>query len=51
MDQEDIFENCVINALENYIEHHQNIKPLSEDFFNRIEAIKQKAMNSKAESA
>ena len=48
MDQEDIFEKCVINALENYLEHQQNIKPLSEDFFNRIEAIKQKAKEASA---
>lgn len=38
----ELFENNVVNALENYIQHNP-VKPLSEDFFNRIEALKQKA--------
>jgi hypothetical protein len=39
----EVFENNVIKALEDYINYNNQITPLSEDFFNRIEALKQKA--------
>jgi hypothetical protein len=39
----DLFENNVIRVLEDYIQNKNNVKPLSEDFFKRIEALKQKA--------
>ncbi len=39
----DVFENNVIKALEDYINYNNQITPLSEDFFHRIEALKQKA--------
>jgi len=38
-----VFENNVIKALEDYINYNNQITPLSEDFFHRIEALKQKA--------
>jgi hypothetical protein len=39
----EVFENNVIKALEDYINYNNQITPLSEDFFHRIEALKQKA--------
>jgi len=39
----EVFENNVIKALEDYINYNNQIHPLSEDFFHRIEALKQKA--------
>lgn len=38
-----MFEKNVIKALEDYIRYNGQIHPLSEDFFHRIEALKQKA--------
>jgi hypothetical protein len=38
-----LFESNVLKALEDYIQNKNNVKPLSEEFFNRIEALKQKA--------
>ena len=38
-----LFESNVLKSLEDYIQNKNNVKPLSEDFFNRIEALKQKA--------
>jgi hypothetical protein len=39
----EVFENNVIKALEDYINYNNQTTPLSEDFFHRIEALKQKA--------
>jgi hypothetical protein len=46
----DIFENNVIKALEDYISYNNQITPLSEDFFHRIEALKQKAQELQNET-
>jgi len=43
MIDQNLFENNVLKVLEDYIQNKNNVKPLSEDFFNRIEALKQKA--------
>ena len=44
MDDLNVFERSVINALENYLEYQsEDIKPLSEAFFNKIEDIKQRS--------
>ena len=43
MDKGDIFEKNFIKALEDYMQHNQQVYPLSESFFERIEALKQKA--------
>ena len=41
MDKGDIFEKNFIKALEDYMQHNQQVYPLSEVFFERIEALKQ----------
>jgi hypothetical protein len=43
MIDQNLFENNVIKVLEDYIQNKNNVTPLSEDFFHRIEALKQKA--------
>jgi hypothetical protein len=44
-----VFEESVLNALEKCIEDGK-VSPLSEEFFNRIEALKQRAEELNADN-
>jgi hypothetical protein len=46
----EVFEKNVIKALEDYIQCNGQVHPLSEDFFHRIEALKQKAQELQNEA-